>query len=66
MAQVQMAQESFWRGGVEMSDKLDELIDALALCIVAYQGKTNRDRAKAVLAEIEAQGWRLVPPKEET
>jgi hypothetical protein len=48
-----------------MSDKLDELIDALALCIVAYQGKTNRDRAKCVLAEIEARGWGLVPPKEE-
>jgi hypothetical protein len=45
---------------------LDRLIDALATCIVAYQGKPNRDRAKLVLAEIEAQGWRLEPPKEGT
>jgi hypothetical protein len=44
---------------------LDELIDAIALCIVARQGLPNRDRAKWVLEEIEAQGWRLVP-KEET
>jgi hypothetical protein len=48
-----------------MSDEMDELIDAIAECIVACQGRTNRDRAKAVLAEIEAQGWRLEPPKEE-
>jgi hypothetical protein len=43
---------------------LDRLIDALAECIVARQGLPNRDRAKLVLAEIEAHGWRLVPPKE--
>jgi hypothetical protein len=48
-----------------MTQRMDRLIDALATCIVACQGRTNRDRAKAVLAEIEAQGWRLVPPKEE-
>ncbi len=45
---------------------MDHLLDALATCIVARQGMTNRDRAKAVLAEIEAQGWHLEPPKEET
>lgn len=48
-----------------MSTTLDELIDAIAECIVARQGHTNRDRAKFVLAEIEAQGWTLEPPKEE-
>ena len=49
-----------------MSEQMDRLIDALATCIVACQGRTNRERAKAVLAEIEAQGWHLEPPKEET
>ena len=37
----------------------DELIDAIALSIVARQGMTNRDRAKAVLDVIEEQGWTL-------
>ena len=47
-----------------MSDAMDRLLDALASCIVGCQGRTNRERAKAVLAESEAQGWRLVPPEE--
>jgi hypothetical protein len=47
-----------------MTDAMDHLIDALAECIVARQGLPNRDRAMLVLAEIEAQGWRLLPPKE--
>jgi hypothetical protein len=44
-----------------MSDAMDRLLDALASCIVGYQGKPNRERARLVLAEIEAQEWRLVP-----
>lgn len=48
-----------------MSDDMDRLIDAIALCIVARQGLPNRDRAKAVLAVIEEEGWSLDPPKEE-
>jgi hypothetical protein len=46
--------------------EMDRLVEAIALSIVGCQGRTNRERAKAVLAEIKAQGWRLVPPKEET
>lgn len=48
-----------------MSDDMDQLIDAIAECIVACQGRVNRDRAKAVLAVIEELGWSLEPPKEE-
>ncbi len=40
----------------------DRLLAALAACIVGCQGRTNLDRARAVVAEIEAQGWRLIPP----
>ena len=47
-----------------MSEARDRLIDALAECIVARQGLPNREQARLVLAEIEAQGWRLEPPQE--
>jgi hypothetical protein len=49
-----------------MTQRMDRLIDAIAECIVACQGRVNRNRAKAVLAVIEAEGWSLVPPKEGT
>jgi hypothetical protein len=49
-----------------MTQRMDRLIDAIAECIVACQGRVNRDRAKAVLAEIEAQGWRLVREERHT
>lgn len=42
-----------------MSEDMDNLIDAIATSIVGCQGRTNRDRAKAVLAVIEEQGWRV-------
>ena len=44
-----------------MTQRMDQLIDAISECIVACQGRVNRDRAKAVLAVIEARGWAVVP-----
>lgn len=46
------------------TQRYEALLDALAECIVARQGMTNRNRARAVLATIEAQGWALTPPTE--
>ena len=47
-----------------MSEARERLLEALAVCIIAHNGRTNREQARLVLAEIEAQGWRLEPPQE--
>lgn len=47
-----------------MSERMEELVDAIAVCIVGCEGRRNTDRALAVLEVIEEHGWRLVPPEE--